>query len=218
MAENTSLPTLEKVEAVLKDKFSQADITAYEKHLGQLTLQITKESLLKVLGFLRDNAKMRFKQLIDLFVVDYPEREKRFEVVYLLLSYDYNLRLIVKVETDEDTLVPSVVRLYSAATWYEREAWDLFGVKFDGNNDMRRLLTDYNFVGHPFRKDFPLTGYVEPRYDDEQKRVVYDKVKLPQEFRRFDSLSPWEGMTPERLQDMRSALSKAPLLGDEKAT
>ncbi|MBY0430201.1 MAG: NADH-quinone oxidoreductase subunit C, partial [Rhodospirillales bacterium] len=134
-----------------------------------------------------------FKQLMDLCGIDYPQREQRFEVVYHLLSMKHNQRIRVKAPTDEDTPVPSVTGVFSAANWFEREAWDMYGIFFADHPDLRRLLTDYGFEGHPLRKDFPLTGYVEVRYDDEQKRVVYEPVKLTQDFRTFDFLSPWEG-------------------------
>ncbi len=134
-----------------------------------------------------------FRQLIDVAGVDYPEREQRFEVVYQLLNMKHNRRLRVKVQTDEKTPVPSAVGVFSSAGWYEREVWDMYGVHFDGNPDLRRILTDYGFDGHPQRKDFPLTGYVEMRYDEEQKRVVYEPVQLRQAYRSFDFLSPWEG-------------------------
>ena len=150
-------------------------------------------SLIKVLKFLRDDIQCQFKQLIDLCGVDYPDRESRFEIVYHLLSYRYNRRVRVKTSADENTSVPSVVRVFSAADWYERETWDMYGIHFSEHPDLRRLLTDYGFDGHPLRKDFPLTGYVEMRYDEEQKRVVYEPVNLTQEFRRFDFMSPWEG-------------------------
>jgi NADH-quinone oxidoreductase subunit C len=141
---------------------------------------------------------------MDVCGADYPTRDERFDVVYNLLSIRYNLRVRVKVTTDEDTAVPSVTSIFSAAGWFERETWDLFGIYFDGHPDLRRIMTDYGFEGHPLRKDFPLTGYVELRYDDEQKRVVYEPVKLTQDFRSFDFLSPWEGMQGQ-------------LPGDEKA-
>ena len=150
-------------------------------------------SLIKVLKFLRDDIQCQFKQLTDLCGVDYPDRESRFEIVYHLLSYRYNRRVRVKTSADENTSVPSVVRVFSAADWYERETWDMYGIHFSEHPDLRRLLTDYGFDGHPLRKDFPLTGYVEMRYDEEQKRVVYEPVNLTQEFRRFDFMSPWEG-------------------------
>ncbi|SOB90073.1 NADH-quinone oxidoreductase subunit C [Thalassospira xiamenensis] len=161
---------------------------------GELSIVVRRDAILKVLTFLRDDAGCLFKQLVDICGVDYPERAERFDVVYHLLSLKHNLRVRVKVRTDEDTPVPSAVPVYSAANWFERETWDLFGIFFDNHPDPRRILTDYGFEGHPLRKDFPLTGYVEVRYDDEQKRVVYEPVKLVQDFRNFDFESPWEGI------------------------
>ena len=160
---------------------------------GELSIVVKRDAILKVLTFLRDDAGCLFKQLVDICGVDYPERAERFDVVYHLLSLKHNLRVRVKVRTDEDTPVPSCVPVYSAANWFERETWDLYGIFFDNHPDPRRILTDYGFEGHPLRKDFPLTGYVEVRYDDEAKRVVYEPVELKQEFRNFDFLSPWEG-------------------------
>lgn len=160
---------------------------------GELTLRVARPAIVRALTFLRDDTNCLFKQLLDVCGVDYPEREERFDVVYHLLSLKHNQRIRVKVVTDEDTPVPSVVDVFSTANWFEREVWDLYGVFFSDHPDLRRILTDYGFEGHPQRKDFPLTGYVEVRYDDEQKRVVYEPVKLTQEFRRFDFLSPWEG-------------------------
>ena len=160
---------------------------------GELTLSVARDDIFDVLTFLRDDARCRFEVLIDICGVDYPEREKRFEVVYHLLSPRLNQRVRVKVSTDEATPVPSVVDVFSAANWYEREAYDMYGILFSGHPDLRRLLTDYGFQGYPLRKDFPLTGHVEVRYDDELKRVVYEPVKLAQEFRSFDFESPWEG-------------------------
>ncbi|HSY88693.1 MAG TPA: NADH-quinone oxidoreductase subunit C [Verrucomicrobiae bacterium] len=162
--------------------------------LGELILWTETSSLIQLLRFLRDDPRCRFRTLIDICGVDYPERPQRFEVVYNLLSIHNNHRIRVKLAADEATAVPSATGLYSAAGWFEREAWDLFGIYFADHADLRRILTDYGFEGHPMRKDFPLTGYVELRYDEEQKRVVYDKVKLTQDFRSFDFLSPWEGM------------------------
>ncbi|HEY2112597.1 MAG TPA: NADH-quinone oxidoreductase subunit C [Dongiaceae bacterium] len=161
---------------------------------GELILWTGTSSLIQLLRFLRDDPRCRFRTLIDICGVDYPERPQRFEVVYNLLSIHNNHRIRVKLAADEATAVPSATGLYSAAGWFEREAWDLFGIYFADHADLRRILTDYGFEGHPMRKDFPLTGYVELRYDEEQKRVVYDKVKLTQDFRSFDFLSPWEGM------------------------
>lgn len=178
---------------------------ASEIRLGELTVTVTRDGLLSALQFLRDDPQCLFKQLMELCGVDWPQRAERFDVVYCLLSLKHNLRLRVKVATDEDTPVPSVVGLFSVAGWFEREAWDLYGIFFSDNPDLRRILTDYGFEGHPMRKDFPLTGYVELRYDDEQKRVVYDPVRLQQDFRNFEFMSPWEGMTDVQLP------------GDEKA-
>ena len=161
---------------------------------GELILWTKSDSLLQLLRFLRDDPRCRFRTLVDICGVDYPERPQRFEVVYNLLSIHNNHRIRVKLPADEATAVPSATGLYSAAGWFEREAWDLFGIYFADHADLRRLLTDYGFEGHPMRKDFPLTGYVEVRYDEEQKRVVYETLKLTQEFRSFDFLSPWEGM------------------------
>ncbi|MFZ1107891.1 MAG: NADH-quinone oxidoreductase subunit C [Rhodomicrobium sp.] len=173
--------------------------------IGELTVTVERARIAEAVGFLRDSPAWRFKVLIDICGADYPERAERFEVVYHFLSMHENLRIRLKLATDAATTVPSIVSIFPAANWYEREAFDLYGILFDGHPDLRRLLTDYGFRGHPLRKDFPLTGFVEVRYDEEQKRVVYEPVKLPQEFRSFDFLSPWEGAHP------------APLPGDEKA-
>ncbi len=180
------------------------EVLGTELEVDELMVRARRDLIVKVLTFLRDDVNCRFQQLMDLCGVDYPEREKRFEVVYNLLSLTHNMRVRVKVETDEETPVPSVNGVFSSATWWEREAWDLFGIYFSEHPDLRRIMTDYGFDGHPLRKDFPLTGYVEVRYDDEQKRVVYEPVKLTQEFRTFDFLSPWEGV-------------QGVLPGDEKA-
>ncbi len=159
----------------------------------ELTLTVRADHIAEFIGFLRDDSQCLFKVLIDVCGADFPEREQRFEVVYHLLSMDNNQRIRVKIITDEDTLVPSVSDVHPGAVWFEREAFDMYGILFAGNPDLRRILTDYGFQGYPLRKDFPLTGYVELRYDDELKRVVYEPVKLTQEFRAFDFLSPWEG-------------------------
>jgi NADH-quinone oxidoreductase subunit C len=160
---------------------------------GELTLTAEPSHLIELATYLRDDPSCLFVCFTDLTAVDYPSREKRFDVVTHLLSPKHNRRIRIKVATDEETPVPSLTGLYPAANWFEREAYDLFGVLFSGHPDLRRLLTDYGFDGHPLRKDFPMTGFVEVRYDDEQKRVVYEPVNLPQEFRTFDFLSPWEG-------------------------
>ena len=162
---------------------------------GELTLTAEGGQIVRLMSFLRDDPRCLFKLLMDVCGADYPDRVHRFDVVYHLLSLRHNQRVRVKVETDETTPVPSVTGVYSSAGWFERETWDMYGIFFADHPDLRRILTDYGFEGHPLRKDFPLTGYVEVRYDDEQKRVVYEPVKLTQEFRRFDFTSPWEGMT-----------------------
>ena len=172
---------------------SGGGVTSFKVACGELTLEAVTHRIVEVLTHLRDDPDMRFQQLIDLAGVDYPDRPKRFDVVYHLLSFVKNRRVRVKVQTDEDTAVPSVVAAHPCADWFEREAFDMYGIVFEGHPDLRRLLTDYGFVGYPLRKDFPMTGYVEVRYDDELKRVVYEPVKLIQEFRQFDFLSPWEG-------------------------
>lgn len=178
--------------------------TSWEISLGELMVTTSRESLLRLMKLVRDDANCLFKVLIDVTAADYPSREERFEVVYNLLSLSHNQRIRIKVPADEQAPVPSMVQLFSSAGWFEREVWDMFGIFFTDHPDLRRMLTDYGFEGHPLRKDFPLTGYVEVRYDDEQKRVVYEPVKLTQDFRSFDFMSPWEG-------------AKYILPGDEKA-
>ncbi|SHE57345.1 NADH dehydrogenase subunit C [Kaistia soli DSM 19436] len=160
---------------------------------GELTVIVAREAIVDVVAWLMDDPKGGFVNIVDVCGVDYPERENRFDVVYHLTSPKRNLRIRLKVETDEVTPVPSITPILPGAGWFEREAYDLYGILFVGHPDLRRILTDYGFDGHPLRKDFPLTGYVEVRYDDEQKRVVYEPVRLTQEFRDFDFLSPWEG-------------------------
>jgi len=177
-----------------------------EFYKNELVITARIDSLLKVLNFLRDDKESNFHILVDVTAVDYPDRAKRFEVVYNLLSLRQNHRARVKIMVGEDELVPTVTGIYDAANWLEREVWDMYGIMFENHPDLRRILTDYGFEGHPQRKDFPLTGYVELRYDEELKRVVYEPVKLTQDFRNFDYLSPWEGMTTVQLP------------GDEKAT
>ena len=182
------------------------DLLASRVEHNQLIVTVPAERIVAVMTLLRDGPGFLFEQLIDVCGVDYPDRPQRFEVVYSLLSVSLNLRLRVKVATDEDTPVPSVVGVYPSANWFEREAWDLYGIFFSDHPDLRRILTDYGFDGHPLRKDFPLTGFVELRYDPDQRRVVYEPVKLAQDFRTFDFASPWEAITDIQLP------------GDEKAT
>ncbi len=160
---------------------------------NQLTVAVRTDKIVDVARFLRDDPGCRFVSLIDVTAVDYPKREKRFDVVYHLLSPTLNARIRLRAEADETTQVPSIIEVFPGADWFERETYDLYGVIFIGHPDMRRLLTDYGFEGHPLRKDFPLTGFVEVRYDDQEKRVLYEPVRLNQEFRNFDFLSPWEG-------------------------
>jgi NADH-quinone oxidoreductase subunit C len=185
--------TLEELASHIEAKLGGA-ILERTIALGELTLNVAPADIVRVLSALRDDNSCLFEVLIDICGVDYPEREKRFDVVYHLLSPRRNQRIRIKCETDEDTAVPSAVGVFPAANWFEREAYDMYGILFSGHPDLRRLLTDYGFQGHPLRKDFPLTGYVEVRYDDAQKRVVYEPVKLTQEFRSFDFMSPWEGV------------------------
>ncbi|MEK9901566.1 MAG: NADH-quinone oxidoreductase subunit C [Rhodospirillaceae bacterium] len=170
------------------------DVIGTEVAFGELAVTVRPASIVRVLSFLRDDSTCLFKVLVDLSGADYPEREARFEVIYSLLSMSQNQRVRVKLSVGEDDPVPSATGVYSAAGWCERETWDMFGIYFSDHPDLRRILTDYGFEGHPMRKDFPLTGRVEVRYDETQKRVVYDPVKLTQDFRSFDFLSPWEGM------------------------
>ena len=183
-----------------------ADVLGSTIEHGQLIVTVPAERIVPVLVRLRDDPQFLFEQLIDVCGVDYPDRPQRFEVVYALLSVSLNKRLRVKVATDEDTPVPSAVPVYPSANWFERETWDMYGIFFSEHPDLRRILTDYGFDGHPMRKDFPLTGYVELRYDPDQRRVVYEPVKLTQDFRTFDFTSPWEAITDIQLP------------GDEKAT
>jgi len=194
---------LKDLAAYLSEKLGarvQESVLAY----GELTITVAANDIVEVMDFLRRDVQCQFVCIIDISGVDYPYRDQRFDVVYHLLSPRQNNRIRVKVLTDENTPVPSVSGVFPGADWYEREAYDLYGILFSGHPDLRRLLTDYGFEGHPLRKDFPLTGFVEVRYDDEAKRVVYEPVELKQEFRNFDFMSPWEG-------------TDYVLLGDEKA-
>ena len=167
-------------------------VTGYDVAYGELTITAEAGKILDVINYLRDDSQCRFKQLIDITGVDNPGRPQRFDVVYHLLSLHNNQRIRVKIMTDEVTPVPSATAIFPSAGWYERETWDLYGVMFSDHPDLRRILTDYGFEGFPLRKDFPLTGYVEVRYSEELKRVVYEPVKLTHEFRTFDFMSPWE--------------------------
>ena len=183
---------LNDLAAHISDRLGSS-VTSTSCAYDQLTLTVARDSIVEVLTLLRDDPACKFEVLIDICGVDYPERKERFDVVYHLLSPRLNQRVRVKITTDETAPVASVNNVFPAANWYEREAYDLYGIRFTGHPDLRRILTDYGFQGYPMRKDFPLTGYVEVRYDDEKKRVVYEPVKLTQEFREFDFESPWEG-------------------------
>ena len=173
----------------------------------EISLFIKKEDLISTLMFLRDNPSLSMESLIDITAIDYPGSEKRFLLVYNLLSVSKNFRIKVKTKTNEDNPVASVYEVYPCANWYEREVWDLFGIRFSGHPDLRRILTDYDFDGHPLRKDFPLTGFTQVRFDDELGRVINEPVKLDQEFRNFDDLSPWEGMSKYLPGDEKSNIS-----------
>lgn len=183
---------LQELGEYIQNATSETVIDVSQDH-DELMLVCRGDSIVRLMTFLRDDSNCLFKVLVDICGVDYPERADRFAVVYNLLSLRHNQRIRVKIFCGEDTLVPSVTDVFSSAGWYERETWDLYGVMFSGHPDLRRILTDYGFDGHPMRKDFPLTGRVEVRYDEEQKRVVYEPVKLTQAFRSFDFMSPWEG-------------------------
>ena len=169
------------------------NIKKSELHFDQLFIDIEVEDLPSVTLFLKTNHKCKFKQLIDITAVDYPGKEKRFKVVYLLLSHENNSRIIVNINIDEKTIVPSIIKIFPSANWMEREVFDMYGIIFKDHPDLRRILTDYGFEGYPLRKDFPLTGHTEVRYDEAKKKVVYEKVKLDQDYRDFDFESPWEG-------------------------
>jgi NADH-quinone oxidoreductase subunit C len=188
VAVNPLISLAEHINASLGDA-----VLGFEVAFGDLTLNVQRDSIVNVASFLRDDAKCRFIAFVDVCGADYPAREFRFDVVYHFLSPHLNQRIRVKLEASEDTLGPSICGVYPGADWFERETYDLYGVTFSDHPDLRRILTDYGFDGHPLRKDFPTTGFVEVRYDEERKRVVYEPVKLTQEFRSFDYLSPWEG-------------------------
>jgi len=192
MDQGTLEATLTDLGAYLAEKLGDK-LATHTVAVGELTLVVQRDAIVDVIHFLHDDQQCRFVSIVDVCGVDYPSRAERFDVVYHLLSPYRNLRVRVKVSTDDSHPVPSITPIFPGADWYEREAYDLYGVLFSGHPDLRRILTDYGFDGYPLRKDFPLTGFVEVRYDEERKRVVYEPVKLAQEFRSFDYLSPWEG-------------------------
>ena len=194
--------SLESFEKLLsKEHFNNLSTYYNDKYFG---INIDKNDVYKLIKFLKENINLRFNQLIDITAIDYPSNKKRFNVVYILLSLKLNNRVVVKTLLDEEDSIESITDLYNSSNWYERECYDLFGIKFTNHPDLRRIMTDYNFEGYPLRKDFPLTGHTEVRYDNLQKKVVYEPVNLPQEYRNFDYSSPWEGIPNE-------------LIGDEKA-
>ena len=162
-------------------------------NFDQLFIEVNVENVISTILFLKTNEKCRFKQLVDITAVDYPEKEKRFQIVYLMLSHENNLRIIVSVDIEENTILPSITKIFPSANWMEREVFDMYGISFKDHPDLRRILTDYGFDGHPLRKDFPLTGHTEVRYSEEKKKVISESVKLEQEYRNFDFESPWEG-------------------------
>ena len=188
-------------EIILKQSSFEFNYYENDKYLA---LYINKSYILNIIKLLKDNAKLQFTQLIDITAIDYPSKESRFEVIYLLISLTLNQRILVKTSINENESLESISSIHKSANWYERECYDLFGIKFLKHPDLRRIMTDYNFEGHPLRKDFPLTGHNEVRYDDLEKKIVYEEVKLTQEYRNFDYTSPWEGFENQ-------------LIGDEKA-
>ncbi len=200
----TDKTKLADLQTYLEASLVEHDVT-YDLVLGELTAIVPPHNLKKVIKFLRDDKKCQFKLLMSITAADYPDRGERFDVVYILLSMSLNQRIRIKVRLSDNQTIDSVTTYFLAAGWFEREVWDMYGISFKGNPDLRRILTDYGFDGHPLRKDFPMTGFVEMRYDETQRRCIYEPVTLQQDFRTFDFLSPWEGMT------------KVMLPGDEKA-
>jgi NADH-quinone oxidoreductase subunit C len=207
MSNEALIDVAEYIEENLEDELVSYEVVSYKTGLSEIVLRIKPEQIINALRFLRDDPECQFEMLVDITATDNPQRHpERFDVVYNLLSLSQNNRLRIKVAVAETSQLDSVIELYPTAGWLEREIWDMFGIPFVGHPDLRRILSDYGFEGHPLRKDFPLTGHVEVRWDEEQKRVVYEPVTLTQDFRVFENLSPWEGMT-----DVMT------LPGDEKA-
>ena len=191
----------EQNKKILLEKFSENSILFKDQYDE---INIKKNDILKTIQFLKEDRNLQYNQLIDLTAIDYPSRKNRFEVVYIFLSMTQNKRVIIKTSLKEDENIESITSIHKAADWYERECYDLFGIKFLNHPDLRRIMTDYNFEGHPLRKDFPLTGHTEVRYDDLEKKVVYEPVKLTQEYRNFDYMSPWEGLDNNLIGDDKS--------------
>ena len=187
---------------IIVDKSLGVELIDNDKYLE---INTEAEKIFKVIKVLKEDTKLLFDQLIDVTAIDYPSREKRFDMIYLLISLTLNQRILVKTAIDESTVLESISIIHKAANWYERECYDLFGIQFSKHPDLRRIMTDYNFEGHPLRKDFPLTGHTEVRYDDLEKKVVYEPVKLAQEYRDFNYMSPWEGLDNKLLGDEKSS-------------
>ena len=187
---------------IIVDKSLGVELIDNDKYLE---INTEAEKIFKVIKVLKEDTKLLFDQLIDVTAIDYPSREKRFDMIYLLISLTLNQRILVKTAIDERTVLESISIIHKAANWYERECYDLFGIQFSKHPDLRRIMTDYNFEGHPLRKDFPLTGHMEVRYDDLEKKVVYEPVKLEQEYRDFNYMSPWEGLENKLLGDEKSS-------------
>ena len=191
----------EQNQKILLEKFSKNSVCFKDQYDE---INIEKKDIVRTIKLLKENENLQYDQLMDLTAIDYPSREKRFDIVYILLSMTQNKRIIVKVSLKEDENIESITSIHKASDWYERECYDLFGIKFLNHPDLRRIMTDYNFEGHPLRKDFPLTGHTEVRYDDLEKKVVYEPVKLTQEYRNFDYMSPWEGLDSNLIGDDKS--------------
>ena len=185
---NNLIDLEKKINSILTTNIKKSEI-----NFGQLYIEIELKNIVSTILFLKTNENCNFRQLIDITAVDYPQNEKRFKIVYLLLSHENNLRTIINIEVDEKEIIPSITKIFPSANWMEREIYDMYGLSFKDHPDLRKILTDYGFKGYPLRKDFPLTGHTEVRYDENKKKVVYDSVKLDQEYRNFDFESPWEG-------------------------
>jgi len=207
--DSDNIRNLNDLNGILKISFKD-DIIDSLVNNNELDILVQKNAIKPIVKFLRNDSNSLFTQLIDIFAVDYPEKQKRFQIIYRLLSMTHNQRLLIRVDLSDGESIESISEIFSNSNWFEREVWDMYGVLFSDHPDLRRILTDYGFEGHPQRKDFPLTGYLELRYDETEKRVVYDKVKLDQQFRNFDFLSPWEGA--------EHAHNQVTLPGDEKAS
>ena len=207
--DSDNIRNLNDLNGILKISFKD-DIIDSLVNNNELDILVQKNAIKPIVKFLKNDSNSLFTQLIDIFAVDYPEKQKRFQIIYRLLSMTHNQRLLIRVDLSDGESIESISEIFSNSNWFEREVWDMYGVLFSDHPDLRRILTDYGFEGHPQRKDFPLTGYLELRYDETEKRVVYDKVKLDQQFRNFDFLSPWEGA--------EHAHNQITLPGDEKAS